>query len=315
MSDDPESALVAELRGLAGPTAANADSFVIARAHLRIDVIYTGGSSSSVTLKATYDHVAKPVSPAEGYRDVGLLRAPRPMHITLRPEDAGDVAAKRERLSVEWQTGDEEFDRRVYVDSDTTDRAVLSAVLNAEVRAATLALMDLGFKTVIIDDGGQVIARVVEFVQRVPRANRGRLAVDAFARLLGNLPAVTHVETARPAVPLLGWTRLLGAIGAIGWGLNVGYVGLVLMAFHAVSGRASREPEPPGTLATIAVIAVAIVAGVIAAKVYGSLVRERVRGRSNAHQLAFTATLCAFGGASVLTFTAMFVAVMALAGR
>lgn len=312
MSDDSESALVAELRGLAR-AAAHADSFVIARDRLRIEVSYSGGSSSSLTLTARYDDVARPVPPAAGYRDVvAALRAPRPMRITLRPEDGSDVAAKREGVSVEWQTGDEEFDPRVYVETDTTEPAVLSAVLNAEVRAATLALIDLGFKTVILDDDGEVIARVVEFVQRVPRPKRGQRAIDAFARLLSNLPSVTHVHAPREPVPLLGWTRLLGVIGAIGWGLNVGYVGLIVISFHALAGRSAGEPEGPGTGATLAIIAAAIVAGVIGAKFYAGIVRERVRGRSNAHQLMFTASLSAFGGASVLTFTAMFIAAMAL---
>jgi hypothetical protein len=318
MDDDPESALVADLRSLAGPGAAAGNAFSIVHDRLRIEVSYVTGSSKSLTLTARYDQVAHRRPSPRGYRDAvpPKLGATRPLGLVLRPELAHDVAAKREGVSVEWQSGDGAFDARVYVETPTTDAAVLGAVLNAEVRAAVLALMALGFLRVCIDDDGEVSARIVEFTQRGPVApGRGRQAVEAFARLLGNLPALTHTGASHPPTPLAGLTRLLGVLGLLGWALNVGWVGLVAMAFHAISPPPANTIDSLSAGAIVASVGLGLVAGVLGGKGYGDLLRPRLRGRSDAHSVLVTAQISAFGGASVLTFTAALIAAMALSRR
>src|SRR5262245_10687426 len=118
MSD--ESDLVEELRALGRVAGSEASSFAVAHAGVRLAVVYSGGSSSTLTLEAFYDTFAKPGVPqprvsVRAYRDAspGVLPATRPLKILLRPEDSGDVQAKREGVSVEFQTGDTEFDPRV----------------------------------------------------------------------------------------------------------------------------------------------------------------------------------------------------------
>lgn len=97
MSDESE--LVAELRALGGREAAERDEFTLARDDVRIQVSYSSGSSSSLTLSALYDTHAKRLPPSAGYRvaSSGLLPAARPLKILLRPEDSGDRLAKTSR--------------------------------------------------------------------------------------------------------------------------------------------------------------------------------------------------------------------------
>src|SRR6185369_13478406 len=96
----------------------------------------------TMTLSFPYDAVARP---SEGlYRDKRGLSALRPLAIELRREGDADVEAKDTGLSVEWQSGDAEFDRDVYVTSPTTDPRVLGAVLGPAARDAVRALLDLG---------------------------------------------------------------------------------------------------------------------------------------------------------------------------
>ena len=232
---------------------------------------------------------------------VGGLVATRPMSIELRRESRGDVGAKREGLAVEWQSGDELFDAVVYVSSPTTDPEVLSAVLGAEVRRGALTLVELGFQSVRIDEDGDVVARLTEFARPDAEPERGRQAVEAFADIVANLPAVTHSGRVRPPPPFARATRVLRAVGLVGWALNVGYVGLVTMALRAAL------PPHRGDLHSAtdigAAVAVGIVAGLVASSIYSGMVRERVRGTSDAPDVVFNAGLAAFGGVSVLVTT------------
>src|SRR5262249_43060405 len=142
MNEDAETTLVRELRALANATNDSA-RFVVHHGVHAIEVSYTGGSSASLSFSASYDRSARVDHPAlltraqpRTYREParGPLVAARPLAIELRREDLGDVVAKNKGLSVEWQSGDEAFDRAVYVGTPTTDAEVLAAVLGAEVR-------------------------------------------------------------------------------------------------------------------------------------------------------------------------------------
>jgi hypothetical protein len=322
VDDDPESALVKELRALVRPVPAQGNDFTVVHDHIIIAVSYVSGSNKSLTLEAGYDagrrigrSSAQPADVPGGYRDAPrALRAVRPLLIKLRPEEQHDVQAKREGLSVEWQAQDPEFDRRVYVETPTTDALVLGAVLNAEVRAATLTLLDLGFRAVHIDDGGRVRTTLVEFVHaRPPPADRGRRAVEAFARLIGNLPHVEHTGTRRDPPPLEGWTLALGIVGVAGWALNVGLVGLLVGAFDFLFPHPANATGDPDVLPSLCAIGAGIVGGVMLSAFYGDAVKARVQGRSDAHLLVRKAKLAAFGGGSVLVFVVAFLVVLAAA--
>jgi hypothetical protein len=312
MGTDDESALVQELRSLARPPTDKSD-FVVRSRGYPIDVSYSGGSSSSLSLRARYDAVARADHPAlvaraesRGYRDrvSTPLAAARPLDIELRPENVADVAAKAEGLNVEWQSGDAAFDDAVYVSTPTANVEVLAAVLGADVRQAVLDLFALGFRLVCIDEKGEVRASVVEFTSREPREGRGARAIDAFARILANLPVIAASGEVAPPAPFAGLTLLLQIIGVLGWAVNVGYVGIV----HATVCELRGKPDADvSVLGVVLAIFAGLVAGGFGGKAYGNLVRARVRGTSLAASRVTRAQIAAFGGGSVIVFTLVFV--------
>jgi hypothetical protein len=233
--DDAENALVAELRALAGGP--EGDRFVLTHRGRSITVTHNSGSSSNVTFRASYDAAARADHPAltgagasEGtYRapprsDQQALIAPRPLAIVLRTRP-------REGLPTAYVTGDRAFDGSVFVDTPTTNQAVLAAVLGPEVRAAVLALFELDFHRITIDDEGfldgsdVVEAYLWTFASSEPPRARAARGLDAFVSLLDHLPKIT-ASGEGPAFPktpvwvnVSGW---LGLAGVLAW-LPVGF--------------------------------------------------------------------------------------------
>lgn len=271
------------------------------------------GDPLTLSLVARYTAVARSHERARSaahYRDAAspqTLVATRPLGIELRREDAGDVHAKATGVSVEWESGHAAFDDAVYVTSPTRDQSVLGAVLNEDVREATLTLLSFGVSHMGIDTGEEGLVEAVFSLRAGDRvtarpedlAKRATQLVDAFERLLLHLPSITATGARHEGPPLARLTMVLGIIGALGWLLNVGYLGLVVMALNAIRGK----DEPVATSVVITAIAAGIAGGVIGAVVYGDIVRARARGRPDAHRESGRARLRAFGGFSILTFT------------
>jgi hypothetical protein len=314
MSDDPESVLVAELRALAPAPPEGGGDFTVPMRDVKVRVRYVSGSSSSLTLSVVYDVAsARFAGTGGGYRGGAArsLVATRPLGIHLRREKDEDVDAKRRGIADEWQSGDPAFDRRVYVETPTTDPAVLGAVVNSEVRQATLALFDLGFQQVEIDTDGSVHARMDEFSRAGgPREGRGRPAVEAFALLASNLPPVKHSGAAHAPVPFQTMTHLLLAYGGLGWLTNIGYGGAVIIGFQTLFPPRPGATEHPNDLELTVAIAIGIAVGLVASSAYAELVHSRARGRSDAVRVILRARVAAFAGVSVFAFTVSLIAVM-----
>lgn len=303
MSDaDEVSELARQLLDLSPDPRCRETTFVVHHAGCVVTVHYTCGSSAGLTLQAPYDHPARAAAPERalgGYRDAAVraLIAARPLDIELRPEDRGDVAAKQQGLSVEWQSGDAAFDAAIYVSTPTTDPAVLAAVLCEPVRRAVLLLRQLGFYTVHIDDGdGNVRVEFQEFLNRTPRPERGRMAVGAFAQILSSLPAV-RTAGRQAAAPLRGWTVFF-YVCAVGW---------FLYPFAGVWALADRWRLPVSTGMLVGAFGAAILAGLVGGRVFGRMVQTRARGTSRAHTLTGGARWAGFGGISVIVFSVVFV--------
>lgn len=235
MSEDSyESALVTELQALAG-AASGTHEFAVVVGGQAMTVRYRQWSSSpsELSLAAPYDQAVRAGRAAP-------LVAVRPLAIELRPERGEDRAAKREGINREWQTGDPAFDAAVYVSTPTENAAVLAAVLGPEVRRAVLELFALGFRRVCVDDDGVVRAEVTEFVIHAPQQGRGRLAVDAFSRVLSSLPAVVASGGSHPAPPFAGTTRTLGRLAVL---FGVLFTLLFAGALYVVVGAQPVDPE------------------------------------------------------------------------
>lgn len=81
--------------------------------------------------------------------------------LELRPETWRDRLGKRLWINRELQTGDAVFDRKVYIETKTPEAA--STILHdARTRRGILAVLDLGFKVTINDNGGLLTATWVD---------------------------------------------------------------------------------------------------------------------------------------------------------
>lgn len=318
--DDAESALVGELRALAGAGGRRDDSDDGGRFELRwegrtILVTHNAGSSSSLTLRVAYDDVAGAghpalVGPSVGggaYREApsrAPLRAPRPLAIALHHETPADTRAVAEGVRREHQTGDHAFDAAVFVDTPTTDDAVLAAVLGPEVRSGVLSLFALGFHRVVIDDAildgpGFVEAYLWSFASKDPPAERAARSLDAFTRVLDHLPAVTPSGEAHAPPHPGGWTRVLGWVGAVGLVAGAPAWWLVATAARCTEGW-SLLPECASHSAVA--LLVALVGGAIASRIARPGLIRRFGERSGSFVPIMVARAKVFAGAAVLVF-------------
>jgi hypothetical protein len=319
MVEDPQSELLAELQAVAGPTARERSDFTIALGGVAFTVEHDGGTHARITLSASFDAVAREDHPsivartaASGYRGApGRLASPRPLRIELRPENGGDRRAKERGDAIEWQSGDERFDRGVYVSTPLNDRAVLSAVLGPEVRQATCALFALGFREVWIDEDGRVRATIREFARGpgARRGERGRPAAEAFALLLANLPRVEASGEGHPKPPLARWTSVLAAIAFAGAFGNVFLLWALIAPLRALFGPEAAEPP---TWQWVLIAIVSIIAAALFARPYHRAVLSRSAGSSQAHTNARKAGWAALGGSFVLAFAALVTALVVL---
>jgi hypothetical protein len=305
---DVEADLVIGLRKIAGVE--EGSDFSIERDGVRIAVSYSGGSSSYLTLATSYDAVAR-AQPAEaGYRKTaqrGILRAIRPMAITLRDEDASDRQAKNEGLSREHQTGDLAFDEDVYVDSPTTDGAILDAVLSEDARRGALALFKLGFERVVLDDEvGNVYARISAFGKLREIEDAPAKVVDAFARLLSALPAITRAEGEHPTRS--GAPKALAICGAVAFVTGApitifGVAGAYDCTESSSDGDGVTLKDGCGAPAGLALLA-AIAAGFLVMFVVRTSARPHVAGHSDSHRQLSYVSVAAFTWGALATVIA-----------
>ena len=307
-----ESALVAELQALAN-VPPGTGSFAIRCSAGTVTVVYKQFSSSpsELTLEARYDDVARVVPTLPNYRDLPAgapVVATRPMDIHLRHEDGEDRAAKDEGLNVEWQTGDRAFDEAVYVSTPGHGAEVLSAVLGPDVRGAVMSLFGLGFRKVSIDDHGVVRLELTEFVVTRPREGRGRDAMDAFGRLLTNLPVVTASGASHAPIPFARTTAAF-SYTALFFGLVFFFSSVVPFVYPSIVETPLRFASGAGAVAASCVaIALGILGFRVAKKIHGGRVASRMRGSSRAAVTAdragISAGLCAlFVVASIIQAT------------
>lgn len=229
-----------------------------------------GGFPGAFTLQA-------PLIAAEkrrgDYREIARPRieARRPLRILLRREGTDDAEHVASGMAKEVATGDAEFDRAIYVESDCDD-PILNAVLNADVRAATLALFrlhrgSLTLNAIIVDDeDGSVTARWMKLGNGTGEVDREWLiaVVSTFDALCSSLPDVVdagerHQRLLPQIVRAANWASLLGlfpmaavlgsgprvTMAAIYPGILLGGItsALLILACHLLIRGHSDSPE------------------------------------------------------------------------
>lgn len=238
------------------------------------------------------------------------------MLVTLRPEDAVDVAAKRSGTNVEYQTGSPPFDSSVYVDSPTVDAAVLQAVLCEEVRDAVLSLFALGMRSIQIDDASRdVVVSVTEFSTAAEVRDRADRVVAAFTRLVRNLPAVTPTGQEHAAPPLRGFLGLATAVAGVALFGTVPAFLLTAAAFDCTEpssdGEGSTLKDGCGT-APLVGIAGGLVVGALVSTVALRMLGPSLRGRSDSSKRLVLLRGATFVSFAAITFVLLTTVVYAL---
>ena len=272
-----DSTLIEDLRRRAGVTP-QTDRFDVVHEGVRIDVAWSGGSSSSVILRVPYDEAAR--TDAGGYRGAAPLAVVRPMLVELVLETALHRSAKAEALDVEHQTGDAAFDDAVYIDTQTPND-VLVRVLDAPARCAILDLFAIEFTTITIDSAERNLVAVrVSFTSATPPGPHAARAVDAFARLARALPAVSAKAGEHEAHPLEESAKTVRALACLALALAIPlYFGV--LARHSCPEGDLSPAEAAGCFAPGLV---GLVAGIVVAAVVGAIATgytRRYRGRSD----------------------------------
>ena len=307
---DGETHLIQELRALAG--AKEGDSFTVTHDGVPIRVSYTGGSSSSLVLRTAYDASARDVAATAGYRGHAGLDAIRPMAVKLRQETDTHRMGKQSGVDVEFQTGDPEFDRAVYVDT-VTPADVLAHVLEEGARRAVRDLLALDFTDIVIDDAlGEIRATLVSFPSLVRPEAAGARAVDAFARLARAMPRVARIAGKHASHPLRGTNILLGIVAALTFFGGVPlYCGVIVapLCTNEMSPSESASCVGHGIPGVFLGLVVAMSAGVLASRF-----TRRYRGRSDSS--SYGATFASLVAVIVFSVTSLSVsAVVSLMQR
>ena len=156
------------------------------------------------------------------------LRGPALPRIVLRRETGIDRFGKRLRLNREVQTGDQEFDAKVYIESDERDRVIQQVLASPAVKQAALAILDSGLLTLSMGPAG-ASARLnragAKSVYQVDAA-AVRRAVEKLAALAQVLPAVDGAEIRKPGRARGDLMVLISLVGFIV--AAVGYYALPL---------------------------------------------------------------------------------------
>lgn len=185
-------------------------------------------------------------------------------HVVLRAEVGFDRLGKRIGLNFEVQTGDGEFDQRVYVESDSPRDDVATLLSDARLRRGVLALLDAGCTHITFAEGDHLVAAL--WPSYVPAAispaSLGSTGRELFA-IVDALPTLRSREAGSLStkVPWLEIGYVLGGIGALVCG------GMTLFFFPPVGQRMTPLAAGVTLLTTVLLLAISA---------------SRVRGRSNA---------------------------------
>ena len=134
---------------------------------------YTGRTKYSppyLRLTTSVDEASEGAGGA--YREDARPRVEVRPAVVLRAENSLDRLGKRIGVNREIQTGDQDFDARVYVESDAPDQDLQRTLADDRVRRAVRALLDGGAVRVELDPTG--LTATQGMVAGSPRRGRDR---------------------------------------------------------------------------------------------------------------------------------------------
>ncbi|MBL8677814.1 MAG: hypothetical protein JNK05_01515 [Myxococcales bacterium] len=307
-----ESDLVVQLRKLAGGQAGE-NKFTVVVDDVKVFVEYWSGSGSHVSFATAYGQATPKITPPSaegGYRakptSEPTLRATRPMMIALRDESPADVDAKESGVSVEFQTGDHDFDSEVYVDTHTPHEVLAHVLGSKALRDAVRTLRREGITRLVLDDAGSMIScSLYTFAHAKHDDARASRIVKAIATMARETPRVEDNGELPPKEPH-GWLDWIAAAG----GFILFFGAPIYMAL--VPSRCwddSSDGEGKTLVCRVGCCEPmwqGLLLGILVSLPLATIVPRLLRGRSNSHTrralvggsivwFATTMTMCLFG--------------------
>jgi hypothetical protein len=138
-----------------------------------------------------------------------------PAPLTLRLETARDRTGKGIQLNRETQTGDAEFDARVYLETDAPDAVVMAVLGDPGMRAGALKCMTLGCTWITLHENGDLVAlRLLPDDEDLTAEILGALLDALGATAEGIPPLQRERDFRRPLAEMPAYCSLV-AIGSV----------------------------------------------------------------------------------------------------
>ncbi|HEU4406867.1 MAG TPA: hypothetical protein VFS43_16490 [Polyangiaceae bacterium] len=120
-------------------------------------------------------------------------------HVTLRQETGFDRLGKQLKVNLEIETGDAEFDRRVYVEGEGPREDVAALLSDRRVRGGALALLDGGCMQITFAEGEHLVAAL--WPAQLPAAltpESLRASAESLLAIADGLPPLRSREAGAP---------------------------------------------------------------------------------------------------------------------
>jgi hypothetical protein len=151
-------------------------------------------SPNRVRLLTRPDTGDSPPAPNQGSAFVREVVDTQPLML-LRGETNTDRWGKNKALNLEIQTGDEDFDKKVYVESDSGEALVRRTLANPALRRRIVDLLSVGVREVVLDRMGLYVHLKFESVDGDGPAIRN--ALPKLAEIASLLPVFASRKFAR----------------------------------------------------------------------------------------------------------------------
>jgi hypothetical protein len=259
----------------------SANPLVIQRGGRNLSVKLTPGAKNQPPLMwvtASVDDGDAPGSRG-AYRESGRAHLETRPAIVFRRERWWDRFGKTVRLNHEIQTGDEEFDREVYLETNSSEDAVKQAVADRVVRDSIRSLLNTGATRVVLDPKGlTAVHSAREALPPLFEQLAGPLGEAASA-----LPVFSAGRADKPQTMLFEGVALIAAV-----------IGLTLSAVFIDNAPIGHEAALPGVGGGFALAGVIIVILTIA-----------LRGRSTSLRRVVLLSIAALVAVPMATYTAV----------
>jgi hypothetical protein len=221
--------------------------------HVSASLTYYKGTPTGFSLSTKVDSDTRdPVESTGAYRDAPARVVQGRPHLTVRRESRMDRLGKSLRINREVQTGDALFDDAVYIESDAADADVIAVLGEDRARRAVVALLDLGFKQIGINDLGDTLTAgyqtsnfaAVDPVRLRPAAEHLRAIARSLPRFSG--PVVRPSFWDRATFAVTG--SIVFAIGAL----------IALLSFKSAYPPITADASGTGMLVGLAAWIVAL---------------------------------------------------------